>query len=91
MANPTGGDGPYKGRRIIATNLAAKSLFEIACQFPVGTRTIMDIADKTRLEWNRQNAICFDLIVPEELGEQRFDIMLMQLELYFGLEAVIEE
>ncbi len=91
MVNPTGGEGSYKGRRIIATNLAAKSLIEIACQFPVGTRTIMDVEDKSRLEWNRQNAICFDLIVPEELGEKRFDIMRMHLELYFGLEAVIEE
>lgn len=91
FANPTGGKEPYKGRRIIATNLSARPLFEIAHQFPTGIRTIVEVSNPKKFEWNRRNAICFDLIVPEELGEQRFDIMKEQLSIYFGYESLVEE
>jgi thiol-disulfide isomerase/thioredoxin len=30
MSNPTGGNGVYKGRRILCTNLSPKSLYEVA-------------------------------------------------------------
>lgn len=91
FANPSGGEEPYKGRRILATNLSASTLYEIAHQFPAGIRTIVEVSDPSKFEWSRQNAICFDLIVPEELGEKRFDIMKQQLSIYFGYQSIIEE
>ncbi|MEZ4772012.1 MAG: redoxin domain-containing protein [Bacteroidia bacterium] len=90
-SNSTGGDGPYKGRRILATNLSARSLFEIACQFPARTRTIVEVSDLSNFEWSRKNAVCFEIIVPEELGNQRFEIMKQQLDIYFDYQPVIEE
>ncbi len=90
FSNPTG-LGIYKGRRVIATNLIAKTLFEIAHKFPLVTRTILETDDSSKFVWNRQNAICFDLIVPEELGEQRFEIMRQQLSIYFSCTSGIEE
>jgi len=91
FANPTGGKGPYHGRRIIATNLSASSLYEIAYQFPTAVRTIVEVTDKSKFDWNRQNAICFDLIVPEDLADNRFRIMKQQLDIYFGYESIVEE
>lgn len=91
FANPMGGEGPYNGRRIIATNLSARPLYEIAYQFPTGIRTIVEVKDKSKFNWNRQNAICFDLIVPEDLAENRFNIMKQHLDIYFGYESIIEE
>lgn len=91
FANPRGGDGPYNGRRIIATNLSVRPLYEIAYQFPTGIRTIVEVSDKSKFEWNRQNAICFDLIVPEDLAENRFNIMKQHLDIYFGYQSIIEE
>jgi thiol-disulfide isomerase/thioredoxin len=91
FANPMGGEGPYNGRRIIATNLSARSLYEIAYQFPTGIRTVVEVTDKSKFEWNRQNAICFDLIVPEDLAENRFSIMKQHLDIYFGYASLIEE
>lgn len=90
FANPIGNE-PYKGRRIIAINLSARTLYEIAYQFPTGTRTKVKVSDISRLEWSRKNAICFDLIVPEELGDKRFDIMKEQLNIYFGYQSFLEE
>jgi thiol-disulfide isomerase/thioredoxin len=86
-----GGDGPYAGRRILVTNLAARALFEIAFQFPPRIRTIVEVKDVSKFEWSKQNAICFDLIVPEEMGEQRFEIMKEQLSRYYGYRATVEE
>jgi uncharacterized protein (TIGR03435 family) len=43
------------------------------------------------MKWNKDNAICFELTVPEKLSEQRFEIMKQHLELYFDYKAVIEE
>ncbi|MEM0355053.1 MAG: DUF3738 domain-containing protein, partial [Thermoplasmata archaeon] len=54
-------------------------------------RTKMEVSDMSRLEWSRKNAICFDLIVPEELGNRRFDIMKEQLNIYFGYQSFLEE
>ncbi|EKB48195.1 redoxin domain-containing protein [Cecembia lonarensis] len=91
FVNTMGGEGPYNGRRIIATNLSARPLYEIAYQFPTGIRTIVEVSDKSKFEWNRQNAICFDLIVPEDLSENRFKIMKQHLDIYFGYQSIIEE
>lgn len=90
-SNVSGGEEPYTGRRILATNLAARALFEIAHQFPPRIRTILDVSELSKFEWSKQNAICFDLIVPEEIGEKRFDIMKQQLEIFFGCKSLVEE
>ena len=90
MANPTG-TGAYKGRRIICTNLSPVSLYEIAYQFPVGTRTVIEAANKEALKWNEQTAICFDLIVPIEMGEKRFEIMQQQLNILYPYNVTIEK
>jgi uncharacterized protein (TIGR03435 family) len=85
------GEGIYKNRRIYATNLVAQSLFEVAYLFPVSIRTIVEVKDLNKMKWNKDNAICFELTVPEKLSEQRFEIMKQHLELYFDYKAVIEE
>lgn len=90
FSNATGG-GVYKGRRIFATNLSARTLYEIAHRYPPKIRTIMAVSNPEKFKWSRKNAICFDLIVPEELGDQRFDIMRNQLDTYFGLRSRIDE
>ena len=90
-SNATGGLGPYAGRRILATNLSARALFEIAYQFPPRTRTVVEVADLATFGWSTQQAICLDIIVPEELGARRFDIMQQQLDLYFAYEVLVEE
>ncbi|AYQ34328.1 redoxin domain-containing protein [Runella sp. SP2] len=91
FCNPKGGGSIYEGRRIVATNLSPKTLFEVAHQFPPGIRTVLDVSDPSKFSWNEQNCVCFDLIVPEHLGEKRFDIMKQQLEIYFGYQSLIEE
>ncbi|MFN8889700.1 MAG: redoxin domain-containing protein, partial [Cyclobacteriaceae bacterium] len=85
------GEGFYKNRRIYATNLGPKSLFEIAYQFPVSIRTIVEVKDFNKLKWNKDNAVCFELTVPDKLSEQRFEIMKQHLDLYFDYKAVTEE
>ncbi|HMQ07576.1 MAG TPA: DUF3738 domain-containing protein [Saprospiraceae bacterium] len=90
MANSTG-TGAYKGRRILCTNLSPTSLYEIAFQFPVGTRTIVEVANRDGLKWNEQTAICFDLIVPIEMGEKRFEIMQQQLNILYPYKVTIEK
>lgn len=90
-SNAEGGASPYTGRRILATNLSARALYEIAYQFPSRIRTIVDVSDLSKFEWSEQNAVCFDLIVPEALGGQRFDIMKQQLSTYFGYQSFVEK
>lgn len=91
MSNATGGKGGYANRRIFATNLSAQSLYEIAYQFPTSIRTVVEVKDRTAFDWNKQNAICFDLIVPENKGEQRFEIMQQQLDVLFNYEVKVED
>ena len=91
FSNPNGGEAPYTGRRILATNLSARALFEIANQFPSVIRTIVEVSALSKFEWSKQNAICFELIVPEALGGQRFDIMKQQLSIYFDYQSFVEE
>jgi uncharacterized protein (TIGR03435 family) len=82
---------PYLGRRIVAVNLSPATLFEIAFQFPPRIRTSIEVKEPSRLKWNKQNAVCFDLILPEDLGERRFEIMKAQLMTYFPYTARIEQ
>lgn len=91
MSNPTGGSGVYKGRRILCTNLSPKSLYEVAYQFTVGIRTIIEVKNKKEFDWSEETAICFDLILPEEIGERRFDIMKQHLSYLYDFKPVIEK
>ncbi|MFZ6663391.1 TIGR03435 family protein [Peijinzhouia sedimentorum] len=91
FSNTSGGEGPYKNRRIITTNLTARTLYELAYQFPTRTRTVIEISNPSSLAWNKENAICFEIIVPEELGSQRFEMMQKQLDMYFGFETLITQ
>jgi uncharacterized protein (TIGR03435 family) len=91
MSNPTGGNGGYKNRRIVCTNMAPKSMFEVAWQFPVGIRTIVEVKNRKEFDWSTQTAFCFDLIVPAELGEKRFDIMKQHLDLLLPYKPVVEK
>jgi len=85
------GTGPYTGRRIVGVNLSPVTLFEIAWQFPPAIRTLINVKEPARLKWSKQNAVCFDLIVPEDLGEKRFEIMKNQLSIYFPYTVKTEE
>lgn len=91
MSSSTGGTGIYSNRRIIATNLSPRPLYEVAYQFPVGTKTIIEVEDMAKFKWEKQNLICFELIVPEEMGDQRFEIMQNYLRLLFNYEAAVEQ
>ena len=62
FSNSLGGS-PYEGRRIVAVNVSAKTLFEIAHQFPPGIRTALEVADPSKFSWdNKQNIVCLSLI-----------------------------
>ena len=87
-SNSTGGKGVYANRRIMAINQRAKALFEIAYQFSY-LQTVVEIRDEKDFDWN--NPICFDLIVPEEIGDQRFKIMQQQLDILYDYKANVEE
>lgn len=88
FSNSTGGKGGYANRRIMAINQHAKALFEIAYQFSY-LQTIVEINDRNSFDWNNQ--ICFDLIVPESIGDQRFKIMQQQLDILFNYNAKVED
>lgn len=91
MSSPNGGVGPYSNRRIFATNISPRPLYEVAYQFPAGTKTIIEVEDMAKFKWDKQNLICFELIVPEEMGDQRFEIMQNYLRLLFNYDAAVEQ
>jgi uncharacterized protein (TIGR03435 family) len=91
MTNVTGENGGYKNRRIVCTNMGPKTLYEIAYQFPMGVKTIVEVKNRSDFDWSKQTAICFDLIVPAELGEKRFDIMKQHLSLLLPYKPLIEK
>ena len=84
------GTEKYKNR-IFATNLIATSLYEYAYQFPALVRTEIEISDSSKVKWSKENAICFELISPDELADRRFEIMKEQLDIYFGYKATVEK
>jgi thiol-disulfide isomerase/thioredoxin len=74
----------YENRRILVTNLPIPVLFRTAYQVPA-TRIIFEIKDKSVLDFdNKSNRYCYDLIVPESLGEKRFQMMQEDLARYFS-------
>jgi len=91
MSDPTGGKGVYKGRRILCTNLSPKTLYEVAFQYPVGMRTVVEVKNRKAFDWSEQTAICFEIIVPAEIGEKRFEIMRQQLSDLYPYKPVIEK
>lgn len=91
MASPNGGTGIYSNRRIIATNLSPRLLYEVAYQFPAETKLFIEVEDMAKFKWEKQNLICFELIVPEEMGDQRFEIMQNYLSLLFPYDATVEQ
>jgi len=91
VSNPTGGEGAYKNRRILCMNLSLQSLYEIAFQFPAVTRTVIESKNTAAFAWSKQTAVCFDLIVPEALGTQRFEMMKQHLSLLYPFKPIIEK
>ena len=85
------GTSAYLNRRILAVNVGLKELYEIAYEFPTFIRTIIEVKDKSAFKWSEQNAFCYDLIVPEEIGDKRFSIMRQQLDAMFPFRAAIEK
>jgi len=84
------GTETYKNR-IFASNLIATSLYEFAYQFPALIKTDVEISDSSKVKWSKENAICFELILPDELADRRFEIMKEQLDIYFGYKATVEK
>jgi thiol-disulfide isomerase/thioredoxin len=65
----------YAGRRILAVNMTIPTLLQIAYE-GVYTRTVIELKDESINNFeNRSNLYCYDLILPKELGPQRFVIM----------------
>nr|MBC7614010.1 redoxin domain-containing protein [Pseudopedobacter sp.] len=89
MSNTSGGE-IYNGRRILATNLSLKSLYEIAFGFPASIKTRIEVKDKSPFEWKKENAICIDIILPENIGYQRFDIMKQLLKNMYGYKVEVK-
>lgn len=85
-----GAASPYANRRILAVNAGLKTLYETAYKFPVGIRTIVEAKDKSAFEWSKKTAYCYELIVPEEIGDQRFAMMQQQLAQMFPYKAIVE-
>jgi len=77
--------------RIYLTNCSTPTLYEAAYKFPSQIKTIIEVADPSKMKWSKENNICFDLIIPDELVEKRFEIMKEQLNIYFGYKASVEK
>jgi hypothetical protein len=89
MSNAGGGKS-YPNRRILAVNLSPQSLFEIAYQFPAFYRTEINVVNRDAFKWNEENAVCMDIIVPENRGSERFEIMRQELANFYSYNAKIE-
>jgi len=80
----------YILRRILAINSCPQSLYQIAYNQP-STRVISELKDASRFIWAPENLKCYDLIVPPNLSEQRFEIMQNHLDILFGYHSQMEE
>ncbi|MDW7691014.1 redoxin domain-containing protein [Flammeovirgaceae bacterium SG7u.111] len=69
--------------RIVVTNSLPQKFYEIAYGFPSQIRTVIEIADTTAMTWEKHNRYCFEMIIPAELSDRRFEIMKQQLAIYF--------
>lgn len=81
----------YENRRILMSNLGLRSIYEIAWQIPAIEKTTVEVKDPSKFEWNEANLYSIDLILPEALGEKRFDILQYYLNLYFPYKVEWEK
>ena len=91
MSNVTFPKSIYENRRILVTNLTIQVLLQIAYQSPY-TRTVVELKDASITKFdNKSNLYCYDLIVPEALGEKRFQMMQDDIARYFSnIKAKVE-
>lgn len=78
-------------RSVVATNTTISSLFELAYGFPRKSRTVLQVRDSTKFIFTPSNKYCFVLVVPENDGSKRLQIMQQQLEQVFHYKAQITE
>lgn len=78
-------------RSVIATNSTISSLFESAHEFPSTSRTVLNVRDSTKFTPIQSNKYCFVMVVPEDNGPKRMQMMQQQLELVFDYKAQIIE
>jgi thiol-disulfide isomerase/thioredoxin len=78
-------------RSVVATNTTIGSLFESAYDFPRKSRTVIRVRDSTKFESTQSNKYCFVLVVPENDGPNRMQIMQQQLEQVFPYKAQVLE
>lgn len=83
-------DGIYKGRRILALNVGLRTLYELANDFPVYSRTILEVPDATLYDWTPETAYCVDLIVPPKDSAELKSKLLHLLESNFNLHSNLE-
>lgn len=64
------GKGFYADRRILVVNLAPRSLFEVAFDFPTTITTDIEVESPEALVWSKKTAIAIDLIVSSDNKNQ---------------------
>jgi thiol-disulfide isomerase/thioredoxin len=74
---------------LLKVDIKDENLFKISCGLnPDGSRLLKAGAETT--EWRKKYAYCYQLVVPEFLATKRFDIMLEDLNQFFGALYDIE-
>ncbi|MBK7872496.1 MAG: TIGR03435 family protein [Saprospiraceae bacterium] len=81
----------FRNGRIMMTNLGIRSIYEIAHQFPVYSRTLVETSDPKKYDWNKENAYCLEIIAPDKNEEEVFKLMIDYLHLNFKLKSKIEK
>lgn len=86
----TRGRGDLAGRHRKGWNLSPLALYEHAYELPSRLYLEIDVADPAPLQFAKETAVCFELIVPRERSEELHEIMQQQLALYFPYRAAWE-
>lgn len=81
----------YENRRILLSNLDLNTIFRVAYQIPSIEEISLEVREADRFEWMDANLFCVDLIVPEPLGEKRFEILQNYLTLNFPYKTDSEK
>lgn len=81
----------FRNGRIMMTNLGIRSIYEIARQFPIYTRTIVDIENPDRYSWSKENAYCLEVIAPDKTEENVLAMITDYLHQNFALKSKIEK
>ncbi len=83
--------GVYANRRIFVSNLGAAKLIEIAWQYP-RTRVANEIVNKEKYDSkDKANRYCYELIVPESVKNNKFQIMQSEITKFFNLNVTVEK